>query len=72
MTGRTTAQRPELVVRWALARLPDKQRIAVLLHKYQRMSLAQIAAILSITASDAKLCLLGAYELLRDTKSPIL
>lgn len=52
-------------VRKAIAALPDKQRTAVLMHKYQEMEYSQIAAVLSCSESAVKSLLFRAYETLR-------
>ena len=52
-------------IRLAIARLPAKQRAAVLMHKYQDMDYAQIAAVLGLTQSAVKSLLFRAYETLR-------
>jgi len=52
-------------VRRAIAALPDKQRAAVLMHKYQEMDYSQIAKVLSCSESAVKSLLFRAYETLR-------
>ena len=52
-------------VRAAIAGLPDKQRAAVLMHKYDEMEYSQIAAVLSCSESAVKSLLFRAYETLR-------
>ena len=52
-------------VRKAIAGLPDKQRAAVLMHKYQEMEYTQIAAVLNCSESAVKSLLFRAYETLR-------
>jgi len=52
-------------VREAVAALPDKQRAAVLMHKYQEMGYAQIAEALECSESAVKSLLFRAYESLR-------
>src|SRR5437879_470837 len=52
-------------VRQAVAALPDKQRAAVLMHKYEEMEYSQIAKILSCSESEVKSLLFRAYETLR-------
>ena len=52
-------------VRRAVATLPDKQRAAVLMHKYEEMEYAQIAAVLNCSESAVKSLLFRAYESLR-------
>ena len=52
-------------VRRAIAALPEKQRAAVLMHKYQEMDYGQIAKILNCSESALKSLLFRAYETLR-------
>jgi RNA polymerase sigma-70 factor (ECF subfamily) len=52
-------------VRDAIAMLPEKQRAAVLMHKYEEMEYAEIAQILECTDSAVKSLLFRAYESLR-------
>ena len=52
-------------VRDAIAKLPEKQRAAVLMHKYREMEYAQIAGVLGISESAVKSLLFRAYETLR-------
>jgi RNA polymerase sigma-70 factor (ECF subfamily) len=52
-------------VRRAVAALPEKQRAAVLMHKYQEMDYSQIAKVLSCSESAVKSLLFRAYETLR-------
>jgi RNA polymerase sigma-70 factor (ECF subfamily) len=53
-------------VRDAIARLPDKQRAAVLMHKYEEMEYSQIAGVLECSESAVKSLLFRAYETLRE------
>ncbi len=52
-------------VRSAVASLPEKQRAAVLMHKYEEMEYSQIAKVLSCSESAVKSLLFRAYESLR-------
>ena len=52
-------------VRLAVASLPEKQRAAVLMHKYEEMEYTQIAAVLNCSESAVKSLLFRAYETLR-------
>ena len=52
-------------IRRAVESLPEKQRAAVLLHKYQEMDYDEIAAILQCSESALKSLLFRAYETLR-------
>jgi RNA polymerase sigma-70 factor (ECF subfamily) len=52
-------------IRDAIATLPEKQRAAVLMHKYQEMEYSQIALVLESSESAVKSLLFRAYETLR-------
>ena len=52
-------------VRRAIAALPEKQRAAVLMHKYEEMEYSQIAKVLNCSESAVKSLLFRAYESLR-------
>lgn len=52
-------------VRDAVGALPDKQRAAVLMHKYGEMEYSQIATVLECSESAVKSLLFRAYETLR-------
>jgi len=52
-------------IRAAIAMLPEKQRAAVLMHKYQEMEYSQIAAVFNCSESAVKSLLFRAYESLR-------
>jgi len=52
-------------VRQAIEALPAKQRAAVLMHKYEGLDYAQIAAVLRCSESAVKSLLFRAYESLR-------
>lgn len=52
-------------VRKAIRALPDKQRAAVLMHKYEEMEYTQIAKVLNCSESAVKSLLFRAYETLR-------
>ena len=52
-------------IRAAIAALPDKQRAAVLMHKYEEMEYSQIARVLQCSESAVKSLLFRAYETLR-------
>ncbi len=69
-TGATIEQRMlererALRIREAVAALPEKQRAAVLLHKYQDLDYGEIARILGCSQSALKSLLFRAYETLR-------
>jgi RNA polymerase sigma-70 factor (ECF subfamily) len=52
-------------VKDAIALLPEKQRAAVLMHKYEEMEYSQIAGVLECSESAVKSLLFRAYETLR-------
>jgi RNA polymerase sigma-70 factor (ECF subfamily) len=62
--------RSEMILR-AVHALPEKQRAAVLLHKYQEMDYAEIARILECSESALKSLLFRAYETLRTELAPL-
>ena len=55
----------------AIASLPEKQRAAVLLHKYEEMDYAEIAKIMNCTEAALKSLLFRAYENLRLQLAPL-
>jgi RNA polymerase sigma-70 factor, ECF subfamily len=59
------------VVRRAIQGLPEKQRAAVLLHKYEEMDYDEIARILECSVSALKSLLFRAYEALRVELAPL-
>jgi RNA polymerase sigma-70 factor (ECF subfamily) len=63
--------RSEMILR-AIDALPEKQRAAVLLHKYQELDYDEIARILGCSESALKSLLFRAYETLRTALAPIL
>ena len=46
--------------------LPERQRIAVIMHKYQEMDYREIADVLKLSESATKSLLFRAYETLRE------
>ncbi|MFZ1203681.1 MAG: sigma-70 family RNA polymerase sigma factor [Candidatus Acidiferrales bacterium] len=58
-------------IRRAIASLPEKQRAAVLLHKYEEMDYEEIARILDCSESALKSLLFRAYESLRVQLAPL-
>ncbi|HXW61417.1 MAG TPA: sigma-70 family RNA polymerase sigma factor [Candidatus Acidoferrales bacterium] len=62
--------RAEFIQR-AIASLPEKQRAAVLLHKYEEMDYAEIAKVLDCTDAALKSLLFRAYENLRIQLAPL-
>ncbi|HTV58138.1 MAG TPA: sigma-70 family RNA polymerase sigma factor [Verrucomicrobiae bacterium] len=59
------------MIRRAVGSLPEKQRVAVLLHKYEEMDYAEIAKILNCSESALKSLLFRAYETLRVQLAPL-
>lgn len=59
------------LIRHAIDKLPEKQRAAVLLHKYQELDYSEIAKILACSESALKSLLFRAYESLRVELAPL-
>jgi RNA polymerase sigma-70 factor (ECF subfamily) len=59
------------MIRRAIERLPEKQRAAVLLHKYQGLDYREIGKILDCSESALKSLLFRAYEALRVELAPL-
>ena len=63
----TIVQRERLAaIRQRVQALPERQRIAVVMHKYQQMDYRQIADVLKLSESATKSLLFRAYETLRE------
>jgi RNA polymerase sigma-70 factor (ECF subfamily) len=62
--GEVAGERAERVRR-AISTLPDRQRLAVLLHRYEELSHRQIAEITGWSESAVESCLVRAYRALR-------
>lgn len=60
------------LIRRAIEALPENQRAAVILHKYQEVDYHQIAKILGVSVSAVKSLLFRAYESLRARLEPLL
>jgi len=58
-------------IRRAISSLPEKQRVAVLLHKYEEMDYSEIASVLDCSESALKSLLFRAYESLRVQLAPL-
>src|SRR6202030_3327291 len=58
-------------IRRAVESLPEKQRAAVLLHKYQELDYDEIAGVLECSESALKSLLFRAYETLRVELAPL-
>jgi RNA polymerase sigma-70 factor, ECF subfamily len=58
-------------IRQKISALPEKQRVAVLLHKYEEMDYAEIAKVLECSESALKSLLFRAYETLRVQLAPL-
>ena len=59
------------LIRKAVWALPEKQRAAVLLHKYEEMDYVEIAKVLECSESALKSLLFRAYETLRVQLAPL-
>jgi|SRR5947209_15390615 len=59
------------MIRHAIDKLPEKQRAAVLLHKYQDLDYSEIAKVLKCSESALKSLLFRAYEALRVELAPL-
>ena len=55
-----------MAIRKTVQQLPERQRIAVVMHKYQQMDYKQIAEVLKLSESATKSLLFRAYETLRE------
>jgi RNA polymerase sigma-70 factor (ECF subfamily) len=55
-----------MAIRKHVEALPERQRLAVLMHKYQNMDYKQIADVLHLSESATKSLLFRAYETLRE------
>jgi len=53
-------------IRAKVQALPERQRLAVIMHKYQQMDYRQIAEVLKLSESATKSLLFRAYETLRE------
>jgi RNA polymerase sigma-70 factor (ECF subfamily) len=53
-------------IRKTVQSLPERQRMAVIMHKYQQMDYKQIAEVLKLSESATKSLLFRAYETLRE------
>ena len=53
-------------IRQRVQALPERQRLAVIMHKYQQMDYRQIAEVLKLSESATKSLLFRAYERLRE------
>jgi RNA polymerase sigma-70 factor (ECF subfamily) len=59
------------MIQHAIDKLPEKQRAAVLLHKYEELDYSEIAKIMSCSESALKSLLFRAYESLRVELAPL-
>ena len=55
-----------LAIRAKVEALPERQKLAVIMHKYQQMDYRQIAEVLKLSESATKSLLFRAYETLRE------
>jgi RNA polymerase sigma-70 factor (ECF subfamily) len=61
-----------MAIRQKVEALPEQQRLAVVMHKYQQMDYKQIAEVLKKSESATKSLLFRAYETLRDQLKEII
>jgi len=54
------------VIRQKVQGLPERQRTAVIMHKYQQMDYREIADVMRLSESATKSLLFRAYETLRE------
>jgi RNA polymerase sigma-70 factor (ECF subfamily) len=68
LTAEQTMVRRErlLAIRSKVEALPERQRLAVIMHKYQQMGYKEIAEVLKLSESATKSLLFRAYETLRE------
>ncbi len=68
MTAEESLVRRErmLAIRSKVEALPERQKLAVIMHKYQQMDYKQIADVLKLSESATKSLLFRAYETLRE------
>lgn len=59
------------LIREAIEHLPENQKAAVILHKYQEVDYRQIASVLKVSESAVKSLLFRAYENLRVRLEPL-
>lgn len=71
MVERLMEQDRAAFIRRALTKLPEKQRVAVILHKYHDLDYDEIAGILECSESALKSLLFRAYEALRLELAPL-
>jgi RNA polymerase sigma-70 factor (ECF subfamily) len=55
-----------LAIRSKVEALPERQKMAVVMHKYQQMDYKQIAEVLKLSESATKSLLFRAYQTLRE------
>ena len=67
MTAEALVRRERmLAIRSKVEALPERQKLAVIMHKYQQMDYKQIADVLKLSESATKSLLFRAYETLRE------
>ena len=62
----------EVVIKDALEQIPEKQRIAFILNKYQELSYAEVAGVLEISEKAVKSLIHRAKEALADRLKPLM
>jgi RNA polymerase sigma-70 factor (ECF subfamily) len=55
-----------LAIRSKVEALPERQRLAIVMHKYQQLDYKQISEVLKLSESATKSLLFRAYETLRE------
>lgn len=60
------------LIRQAIEALPEKQRVAVILHKYHEVDYRRIAEVLKVSEGAVKSLLFRAYESLRLRLEPLI
>ena len=63
--GNFDAGRRIEAIRKSIRRLPEEQRVAIILHKYQHLSVSEISQVLEMSGSDAQTLLFQAYDVVR-------
>lgn len=70
--ARLLEEERQAFIRRAIAKLPERQRAAVIMHKYQGLGYQEIGGALELSESATKSLLFRAYETLRKELRPLL
>jgi RNA polymerase sigma-70 factor (ECF subfamily) len=70
--ARLLEEERQAFIRRAIAKLPERQRAAVIMHKYQGLGYQEIGGALELSESATKSLLFRAYEALRKELRPLL